>query len=52
MADVSQKQLQIIMLRSPLLAAIRNPDPVIFMEPKILYHSAIEQVPIDDFELP
>lgn len=25
---------------------------MIFMEPKILYRSAVEQVPIDDFELP
>ncbi|KAH9023875.1 thiamine diphosphate-binding protein [Lactarius hengduanensis] len=35
-----------------LLASIRDPNPVIFMEPKILYRSAVEQVPIDDFELP
>ncbi|KAI9446154.1 pyruvate dehydrogenase [Lactarius indigo] len=32
--------------------SIRDPNPVIFMEPKILYRSAVEQVPIDDFELP
>jgi 2-oxoisovalerate dehydrogenase E1 component beta subunit len=35
-----------------LLSAIRDPNPVIFMEPKILYRSAVEQVPEDDFMLP
>ncbi|KAJ7112455.1 thiamine diphosphate-binding protein [Mycena crocata] len=50
--------LKIVIPRSPiqakglLLSAIRDPNPVIFMEPKILYRSAIEHVPIDDFELP
>ncbi|KAF6763912.1 pyruvate dehydrogenase [Ephemerocybe angulata] len=50
--------LKIVIPRSPiqakglLLGAIRDPNPVIFMEPKILYRSAVEQVPIDDFELP
>jgi len=50
--------LKIIIPRSPiqakglLLASIRDPNPCIFMEPKILYRSAVEQVPIDDFELP
>ncbi|KAH9066355.1 thiamine diphosphate-binding protein [Lactarius vividus] len=50
--------LKIVVPRSPvqakglLLASIRDPNPVIFMEPKILYRSAVEQVPIDDFELP
>ena len=49
---------QVVVPRSPvqakglLLASIRDPNPVIFMEPKILYRSAVEQVPIDDFELP
>ncbi|TDL24990.1 pyruvate dehydrogenase [Rickenella mellea] len=50
--------IKIVIPRSPiqakglLLAAIRDPNPVIFMEPKILYRSAIEQVPNDDYELP
>lgn len=50
--------LKVVIPRSPsqakglLLASIRDPNPVIFMEPKILYRSAVEQVPIDDFELP
>ncbi|KAL0946566.1 hypothetical protein HGRIS_012769 [Hohenbuehelia grisea] len=50
--------LKVVIPRSPiqakglLLAAIRDPNPVVFMEPKVLYRSAVEQVPIDDFELP
>lgn len=50
--------LKVVIPRSPiqakglLLGAIRDPNPVIFMEPKILYRSAVEQVPIDDYELP
>lgn len=50
--------LKIVIPRSPiqakglLLSSIRDPNPVIFMEPKILYRSAVEQVPVDDFELP
>ncbi|KIY73148.1 Thiamin diphosphate-binding protein [Cylindrobasidium torrendii FP15055 ss-10] len=50
--------LKVVIPRSPiqakglLLAAIRDPNPVIFMEPKILYRSAIEQVPLDDYTLP
>ncbi|KAJ7632961.1 thiamine diphosphate-binding protein [Roridomyces roridus] len=50
--------LKVVIPRSPiqvkglLLSAIRDPNPVIFMEPKILYRSAIEQVPIDDYTLP
>ena len=35
-----------------LLAAITCNDPVIFMEPKILYRAAVEQVPIEIYELP
>ncbi|KAJ2826189.1 hypothetical protein IWW50_002494 [Coemansia erecta] len=35
-----------------LLAAIRDPNPTIVFEPKVLYRSAVEQVPIDDFMLP
>merc|ERR1719188_104340 len=35
-----------------LLAAIRSPDPTLVFEPKILYRQAVEDVPLDDFELP
>lgn len=35
-----------------LLASIRDPNPVIFFEPKRLYRSAIEDVPADDYILP
>lgn len=50
--------LRVIMPRSPvqakglLLAAIRSNDPCIFMEPKILYRAAVEQVPVGPYELP
>ncbi|KAL8767097.1 MAG: hypothetical protein Q9209_006324 [Squamulea sp. 1 TL-2023] len=50
--------LRVVMPRSPiqakglLLAAIACNDPVIFMEPKVLYRAAVEQVPLDAYELP
>ncbi|KAL1687090.1 thiamine diphosphate-binding protein [Schizophyllum commune] len=50
--------LKIVIPRSPiqakglLLGSVRDPNPVVFMEPKILYRSAVEHVPIDDYELP
>ncbi|KAJ1999644.1 hypothetical protein GGI04_004480 [Coemansia thaxteri] len=50
--------LKVVVPRSPvqakglLLAAIRDPNPTLFFEPKILYRSAVEQVPIDDYVLP
>jgi 2-oxoisovalerate dehydrogenase E1 component beta subunit len=50
--------LKVVIPRSPiqakglLLASIRDKNPVIFMEPKILYRAAVEQVPTGDFELP
>ncbi|KAL1744023.1 thiamine diphosphate-binding protein [Schizophyllum fasciatum] len=50
--------LKIVIPRSPiqakglLLGSIRDPNPVVFLEPKILYRSAVEHVPVDDYELP
>ena len=35
-----------------LLSCIRDKNPCIFFEPKILYRSASEQVPKKDYELP
>lgn len=35
-----------------LLASIRDPNPVVFFEPKYLYRSAVEDVPVGDFEIP
>lgn len=32
-----------------LLAAIRDPNPVVFFEPKMLYRSAVEEVPTGDY---
>jgi 2-oxoisovalerate dehydrogenase E1 component beta subunit len=50
--------LRVVIPRSPvqakglLLSAIHCQDPVIFMEPKILYRAAVEQVPVDAYQLP
>ncbi|KAI9805938.1 MAG: hypothetical protein M1825_000552 [Sarcosagium campestre] len=50
--------LVVVMPRSPsqakglLLAAIASNDPVIFMEPKMLYRAAVEQVPTEPYTLP
>lgn len=35
-----------------LLSAIRDPDPVLFMEPKRIYRSFREEVPEGDYEVP
>jgi 2-oxoisovalerate dehydrogenase E1 component beta subunit len=50
--------LRVVIPRSPLqakgllLAAVECPDPVVFMEPKILYRAAVEQVPTEYYTLP
>ena len=35
-----------------LVASIREPDPVIFLEPKALYRTSVENVPDGDYEVP
>lgn len=35
-----------------LLAAIRDPDPVLFLEPKRLYRASTGEVPEEDYQLP
>lgn len=51
--------LRVVMPRSPsqakgllLSAILESNDPVIFMEPKILYRAAVEHVPVDAYTLP
>lgn len=50
--------IKVVVPRSPiqtkglLLSCIRDPNPVIFFEPKILYRQAVENVPIKDYEIP
>jgi len=41
-----------IQAKGLLLAAIRDKNPVIFLEPKILYRSTVEEVPVEDYVLP
>ncbi|KAF3903253.1 hypothetical protein ABW20_dc0106225 [Dactylellina cionopaga] len=50
--------LKVVVPRGPvqakglLLQSIRERNPVVFMEPKILYRAAVEEVPVDDYVLP
>ncbi|KAA0013570.1 alpha-ketoacid dehydrogenase subunit beta [Billgrantia pellis] len=50
--------LKVVMPRNPyqakglLLSAIRDPDPVVFFEPKRLYRASVGEVPEEDFQLP
>lgn len=50
--------LVVVIPRSPsqakglLLSAIASPDPCIFLEPKVLYRAAVEQVPTAPYTLP
>lgn len=34
-----------------LLAAIRDPNPVLFFEPKVLYRASVADVPVEDYEV-
>mmetsp|Transcript_11788 Transcript_11788/g.35954 ORF Transcript_11788/g.35954 Transcript_11788/m.35954 type:complete len:363 (-) Transcript_11788:59-1147(-) len=50
--------LKVVMPRDPirakglLLASIRDPNPVVFFEPKILYRSSVAEVPVHDYTIP
>ncbi|SHM52908.1 alpha-ketoacid dehydrogenase subunit beta [Halomonas cupida] len=50
--------IKIVVPRNPyeakglLLAAIRDPDPVLFFEPKRLYRASVGEVPEEDYQLP
>ncbi|KAG5865464.1 hypothetical protein JTB14_022456 [Gonioctena quinquepunctata] len=35
-----------------LLSCIRDPDPCLVLEPKILYRAAVDEVPVEDYQLP
>lgn len=50
--------IKIVIPRNPtdakglLLASIRDPNPVVFFEPKILYRANPEEVDESDYEIP
>ncbi|TVQ68962.1 MAG: alpha-ketoacid dehydrogenase subunit beta [Oceanospirillales bacterium] len=50
--------LKVVVPRNPeqakglLLAAIRDPNPVIFFEPKRIYRASVGEVPDEDYQLP
>ena len=50
--------LKVVMPSTPydtkglLISAIRDPDPVVFLEPKLIYRAFREDVPEDDYEVP
>jgi len=50
--------LKVVIPRSPcmakglLLSSIRDKNPVMFFEPKALYRTSVEQVPVGDYEIP
>ncbi|OQR94235.1 2-oxoisovalerate dehydrogenase subunit beta, mitochondrial precursor [Thraustotheca clavata] len=50
--------LKVVMPRNPtqakglLLASIRDPNPVVFFEPKALYRASVSEVPVGDFTIP
>uniref|UniRef100_A0A0E0E7X8 3-methyl-2-oxobutanoate dehydrogenase (2-methylpropanoyl-transferring) n=1 Tax=Oryza meridionalis TaxID=40149 RepID=A0A0E0E7X8_9ORYZ len=56
--ELMKDKFQVVIPRSPreakglLLASIRDPNPVVFFEPKWLYRLAAEEVPEEDYMLP
>jgi len=55
---VHQPGLKVVVPSTPhdtkglLASAIRDPDPVIFLEPKLIYRAFREDVPTDDYTIP
>jgi len=49
-----RQALQILLMFTAglLLSAIRDPDPVVFFEAKMLYRTVSEEVPIRDYMIP
>jgi pyruvate dehydrogenase E1 component beta subunit len=53
-----QPGLKVVMPSTPydtkglLTSAIRDPDPVIFLEPKLIYRAFRDEVPTDSYEVP
>lgn len=41
-----------IQAKGLLLSCIKEEDPCVFFEPKILYRSAIEEVPVKEYTIP
>lgn len=41
-----------VQVKGLLVAAARGADPVVVMEPKILYRAAVEEVPVGEYTLP
>ncbi|MGB2155131.1 MAG: alpha-ketoacid dehydrogenase subunit beta [Porticoccaceae bacterium] len=41
-----------IQAKGLLLASIRDPDPVLFFEPKAIYRASVAEVPDKDYEIP
>lgn len=50
--------LKVVMPSNPieakglLLASIRDPNPVVFFEPKGMYRTSVADVPVEDYEIP
>ncbi|WP_323172615.1 alpha-ketoacid dehydrogenase subunit beta [Natrialba sp. PRR66] len=55
---VHQPGLKVVVPSTPydtkglLTSAIRSPDPVVFLEPKLIYRAFREEVPADSYEVP